>query len=52
MASLDQLLVLQEHDTVLDQLHHRRATLAQRAELVALGYVVEDTTSGTEIRPA
>ena len=32
MASLDQLLVLQEHDTVLDQLRHRRATLPQRAE--------------------
>ncbi len=44
MASLDQLLVLQEHDTVLDQLHHRRATLAQRAELVALQAELADVT--------
>jgi uncharacterized protein len=36
MASLDQLLVLQEHDTVLDQLRHRRDTLAQRQELADL----------------
>jgi uncharacterized protein len=36
MASLDQLLVLQEHDTAVDQLHHRRATLPERGELEAL----------------
>ena len=36
MASLDQLLVLQEHDTAIDQLHHRRATLPERAELEGL----------------
>ncbi|HEY5154967.1 MAG TPA: C4-type zinc ribbon domain-containing protein [Acidimicrobiales bacterium] len=36
MASLDQLLVLQEHDTSLEQLEHRRATLPDRDRLVAL----------------
>ncbi len=36
MASLDQLLVLQEHDTAVDQLHHRRATLPERTELEGL----------------
>jgi predicted nucleic acid-binding Zn-ribbon protein len=33
MASLDQLLTVQEHDTTSDQLHHRRDTLAERTEL-------------------
>jgi predicted nucleic acid-binding Zn-ribbon protein len=33
MASLEQLLSLQEHDTAADQLHHRRDTLPERAEL-------------------
>ena len=36
MPSLDQLLVLQEHDTVLDQLRHRRDTLPQRGEVADL----------------
>jgi predicted nucleic acid-binding Zn-ribbon protein len=35
MASLDQLLVLQEHDTTAEQLRHRRLTLPQRDQLVA-----------------
>ena len=35
MASLDQLLVLQQHDTTLEQLHHRRATLPERNQVVA-----------------
>jgi len=35
MASLDQLLVLQEHDTTVEQLRHRRVTLPVRDELVA-----------------
>jgi len=35
MASLDQLLVLQEHDTTAEQLRHRRLTLPQREQLVA-----------------
>jgi predicted nucleic acid-binding Zn-ribbon protein len=30
MTSLDQLLVVQDHDTTLDQLRHRRATLPER----------------------
>jgi predicted nucleic acid-binding Zn-ribbon protein len=36
MASLEQLLVLQEHDTAIDQLRHRRATLPERARLEQL----------------
>jgi len=36
MASLDQLLVLQEHDTAADQLQHRRATLPERTQLEEL----------------
>jgi len=35
MASLDQLLVLQEHDTTAEQLRHRLLTLPQRDQLVA-----------------
>ncbi|MGZ4727311.1 MAG: zinc ribbon domain-containing protein [Acidimicrobiales bacterium] len=35
MSSLDQLLVLQEHDTTAEQLRHRRLTLPQRDQLVA-----------------
>jgi predicted nucleic acid-binding Zn-ribbon protein len=35
MASLDQLLVLQEHDTSAEQLRHRRATLPVRDQLSA-----------------
>ena len=35
MASLDQLLVLQEHDTTAEQLRHRRLTLPQRDQLTA-----------------
>jgi predicted nucleic acid-binding Zn-ribbon protein len=36
MPSLDQLLVLQEHDTTLEQLAHRRATLPERDRLNAV----------------
>src|SRR5690606_1837645 len=36
MGTLDQLLELQERDTVIDQLRHRRATLPERAALDAL----------------
>jgi uncharacterized protein len=36
MSALDSLLVVQEHDTVLDQLRHRRATLPERAHLAAV----------------
>jgi len=35
MGALEQLLVVQEHDTTADQLHHRRANLPERAELTA-----------------
>ncbi len=49
MASLDQLLVLQEHDTTAEQLRHRRLTLPQRDQLVAheqeLAAVREQTAS-------
>ena len=34
MSSLEQLLVVQDHDTTLDQLRHRRAALPER-EVVA-----------------
>ena len=33
MSSLHQLLDLQQHDTLADQLRHRRVTLPARAEL-------------------
>ena len=33
MASFDDLLTLQTHDSAVDRLRHRRATLAERAEL-------------------
>jgi uncharacterized protein len=33
MASLDQLLTVQEHDTTADQLRHRRDTLVERSQL-------------------
>lgn len=36
MSALDSLLVVQEHDTALDQLRHRRATLPERAHLAAV----------------
>jgi predicted nucleic acid-binding Zn-ribbon protein len=36
MASLETLLVLQEHDTTADQLRHRHDTLVERAELASL----------------
>lgn len=36
MSDLAQLLVLQGHDTVVDQLRHRRATLPERAQLAAV----------------
>jgi predicted nucleic acid-binding Zn-ribbon protein len=35
VGGLEQLLVVQEHDTALDQLRHRRANLPERAELAA-----------------
>ena len=37
MTALDTLLVVQEHDTALDRLRHRRATLPERAELARVG---------------
>jgi len=35
MGTFDQLLVLQEHDTTVEQLQHRRASLPEREQLVA-----------------
>src|SRR3954452_3331084 len=35
MGVFDQLLDLQDHDTTIDQLRHRRATLPERDRLVA-----------------
>ncbi len=36
VGPLARLLVVQDHDTVVDQLRHRRATLPERAELAAI----------------
>jgi predicted nucleic acid-binding Zn-ribbon protein len=38
MAPLDALLTLQDVDTAIDQQHHRRAHLPQRAELAAIDH--------------
>jgi predicted nucleic acid-binding Zn-ribbon protein len=37
MTVFDDLLVLQDHDTAIEQLRHRRATMPERAQLHALG---------------
>ncbi len=37
MSAFDDLLVVQDHDTRIDQLRHRRETLPQRARLVEIG---------------
>jgi uncharacterized protein len=53
MPSLDQLLVLQEHDTVLDQLRHRRDTLPQRGEVADLRLQLQQVeTSQVEVGEA
>ncbi len=44
MTPLEQLLVVQEHDSVLDQLRHRRATLPERKVLAAAETVVVELT--------
>lgn len=44
MSELDDLLVVQGHDTALDQLRHRRRTLPERTELQEL----EDELAGLE----
>ncbi len=41
MTSLEQLLVVQEHDSALDQLRHRRATLPDRQVLTRAEDVIE-----------
>jgi predicted nucleic acid-binding Zn-ribbon protein len=42
MTSLEQLLVVQEHDSALDQLRHRRANLPERKVLAAAESVVAE----------
>jgi predicted nucleic acid-binding Zn-ribbon protein len=37
VTAFDELLVVQEHDTTVEQLRHRRGTLPERARLDALG---------------
>ena len=37
MSAFDDLLVVQDHDTRIDQLRHRRDTLPERARLVEIG---------------
>ena len=44
MTVFDDLLVVQEHDTRIDQLRHRRETLPERARLVEIG----DQVAGLE----
>ncbi len=41
MTSLEQLLVVQAHDTTLDQLRHRRATLPEREVVTAAEAVIK-----------
>ncbi|MBW3668461.1 MAG: hypothetical protein KY443_04530 [Actinobacteria bacterium] len=48
MGDLDTLLVVQQHDTAIDQLEHRRAHLPERAELSD----VEERIAGVERRLA
>lgn len=54
MTALDQLLEVQKHDTTADQLRHRRANLAERANLdecrAALATTEEDLAETTEER--
>jgi predicted nucleic acid-binding Zn-ribbon protein len=40
----DRLLLVQEHDTALDQLRHRRETLPERAQLADVGHRRADRT--------
>ncbi len=49
MADLEALLVLQEHDVRLDQLRHRRATLAEREQLAALDERLDEVAARAEI---
>ena len=39
---LEQLLVVQEHDSAIDHLRHRRATLPERAELTQAEAVIRE----------
>lgn len=53
MSELDQLIVVQDHDTRADQLRHRRASLPERAALAAIervlaGLASEAATSAAE----
>lgn len=48
MSILEQLLELQQHDTTIDQLHHRRDHLPERQQLVAL----VETEAGLSTRRA
>ncbi|HWE67216.1 MAG TPA: hypothetical protein VG298_11295, partial [Acidimicrobiales bacterium] len=47
MAPLDILLEVQDRDTTLDQLAHRRATLPARAELAAVETRLDDVGDRT-----
>lgn len=47
MSVLEQLLVVQEHDSALDQLRHRRATLPAREVLVRSEAAVRDLSAPT-----
>ena len=47
MIELHQLLAVQDHDTRIDQLNHRRATMPERARLAALRQAGERLVSST-----
>jgi uncharacterized protein len=46
LEQLEALLVLQEHDTALDRLRHRRATLPERAQLEASENEIREQLAG------
>ena len=51
MTSLDQLLVVQEHDSAIDHLRHRRATLPEREVLARAEATIRDLEAPiTEVR--
>ena len=49
MSDLPLLLTLQDHDTTIDQLRHRRDTLPERAALAALAREIEQLDARTAV---
>jgi predicted nucleic acid-binding Zn-ribbon protein len=53
VSAFEDLLVVQDHDTAVDQLRHRQATLPERAQLEAVGErlaALEATVAGVGVR--